>query len=261
MDDITPDLLLEGVGPALMFREYRVFDEIGSTNAYLKALPSDEPPGVVAVADYQTMGRGREGRSWVAPPGAAIQCSVLLRPPLPPDRIYLLTTACALAVRSAIAPFVREEPRLKWPNDVMLGGRKVCGVLTETEIMPSGRARAVVGFGVNVREAPPARVAPDAGCVRQFAIRPVTRLEVLVRALREYDRLLVRLYAGDLEGVWRAWRSSLETLRRRVVVRGYGGGDEVAGWAADVALDGALILETEDGERRRVYAGEAIERA
>jgi BirA family biotin operon repressor/biotin-[acetyl-CoA-carboxylase] ligase len=259
MDDLlTSELLQAHTGPTRVLREYRVFPRIDSTNTYLRERARGEPEGLVAVAEYQTAGRGRQGRSWVAPSGSSIHCSVLLRPPVPTPNLYLVTAACALAVRDALAPLVSPQPQLKWPNDVLIDGRKVCGILAETDLRGPERARVVVGFGINVHLAPPREAAPNATCVALHSSRPVTRLELLAATLSRYDSLLATLYAGGAETVWQAWREGLYTLGRRVEVRAPDG--RARGVAVDVARDGALLLQTAPGAPPlAVYAGDAIE--
>ncbi len=257
-DLLSPALIERRVGATQVLREYRVFPTIGSTNTYLREEARDEPEGLVVIAEYQSAGRGRQGRSWVAPPGSSIHCSILLRPPLPLGDLYLLTAACALAIRDAIAPVVREVPVLKWPNDILLGGGKVCGILAETELPPGDVPRVVLGFGVNVHQAPDPAVAPGATCIADHAAAPVTRLGILAHALRSYDSLLSVLYEGEGETVWEAWRRNLGMLGRKVQVRTPDG--LLSGTALDVSRDGALVVEPQSGgPAQKVYAGEAIE--
>lgn len=258
-DALTPELIREYVGAARVLREYRVFQETGSTNTYLKEEARDGEEGLVVIAGRQTAGRGRQGRSWVAPAGSSIHCSVLLRPPLSPPDLYLLTAACALAVRDAITPLVQQPPELKWPNDVLLGGKKVCGILTETKLGSSGYPRVVLGFGINVHAAPDPETVPNATCVAAHTAAPIiTRLELLASTLRHFDASLQKLYGGEADAVWLEWRGALCTLGRRVQVRGMSGG--VEGRAVDVRRDGGLILETGSrGRTQVVYAGDAIE--
>ncbi|MDP9380137.1 MAG: biotin--[acetyl-CoA-carboxylase] ligase [Chloroflexota bacterium] len=258
-DLITPELIRAHVGPTQILREYRVFPEIGSTNTYLREEARHEAEGLVVVAEYQTAGRGRQGRSWVAPRGGSVHCSVLLRPPLLPPDLYLLTAACSLAVRDALAPLVTAPPQIKWPNDVLLEGCKVCGILTEVDLPHGESPRAVLGFGVNVHLAPPPDIAPNATCAAQHASRPVTRLDILAGTLRHYDALLAMLYNGGTDAVWQAWRMGLYTVGRRVRVRDTAAGSR-EGIALDVSRDGGLLLQTERGIPPQViYAGDAIE--
>src|SRR5689334_10678627 len=132
-------------GP-VAFTDVRWFAELDSTNRYLvDEARAGAPAGVVAVADHQTAGRGRLGRTWIAPPGAALLVSVLLRPRLPADRVHLVTLAAALALVDALPD---AGARIKWPNDVVVDDRKLAGILAEAD---SGGA-VVVGMGCNVRD-------------------------------------------------------------------------------------------------------------
>jgi BirA family biotin operon repressor/biotin-[acetyl-CoA-carboxylase] ligase len=161
----------------------RRFDVVDSTNRYLLERAAEGAgEGLVAVADEQTAGRGRLGRTWVAAPGSALLVSVLLRPQLPPDRVHLLTLAAALAVIDVL-PGV--DARLKWPNDVVVDDRKLAGILAEAD----GAGAIVVGMGVNVRSD---GLAPE---VRETAAAcDVDRHELLVAWL---CRLHTRLDALD----------------------------------------------------------------
>src|SRR4051812_2967881 len=127
------------------FHDIRWFDVVDSTNRYLlECAAQGAPEGIVAVADEQTAGRGRLGRTFVAPPGAALLVSVLLRPQLPPERVHLLTLATALAAIDAL-PGV--DARVKWPNDVVIDDRKLAGILAEAD----STGAIVIGMGLNVR--------------------------------------------------------------------------------------------------------------
>lgn len=257
---LTPEIIRQQVGPTQVLSEYVVLDSVGSTNTYLKEQARGAVPGTVVVADYQTAGRGREGRSWVAPAGSSIHCSVLLYPDLPASDLYLVTAASALAVRDTVAQVVTEPPVLKWPNDVLIGGRKLCGILTETELRSGEPPRIVVGFGVNVYAAPPVDAVPNATCVADHASGEVSRPRLLYGILRVYDALLHRLYSGDGDMLWQAWRSSLYTLGREVEVRAPGG-ELRRGTAVGVARNGSLQLRTAGGKTVSVYAGDAIDPA
>ena len=127
------------------FHDVRWFDVVDSTNRYVLQCAADGArEGIVAVADEQTAGRGRLGRTWVAPPGSALLVSVLLRPKLPAERVHLLTLAAALAVIDALPGI---DARVKWPNDVVVDDRKLAGILAEAD----GAGAIVIGMGLNVR--------------------------------------------------------------------------------------------------------------
>lgn len=258
LTDLTAEALVAAVGDTRVLRAYRVLESLPSTNAYLRDRAAELPDGTVVVARRQTAGRGRGGRVWVSPPGTGVYCSVLLHPPLPQRDLYLATVACAFAVRDAVGGVVEEPVVLKWPNDVLIAGRKVCGVLADLRTAPGGAPSLVVGFGVNVHEAPPPEVAPGATSVAAHAAGTVSRVALLGAVLRRYDALLAALWAGGSDGVWGMWRDALATLGREVAVRTADGG-RFEGYALDVARDGALVVRPACGVPRTIYAAEAIE--
>jgi BirA family biotin operon repressor/biotin-[acetyl-CoA-carboxylase] ligase len=134
--------------PATRFTDIRRFETIDSTNRYLlECAAKGANEGVVAVADEQTAGRGRLGRSWIAPPRSALLVSVLLRPQLPVDQLHLLTVAAAVAAIDAVRALAAVVALLKWPNDVVVDDRKLAGILAESD----GAGATVVGMGLNLR--------------------------------------------------------------------------------------------------------------
>ncbi len=234
--------------------EIRRFESIDSTNRYLlDEARRGAPAGVVAVADHQTAGRGRRGRSWVAPAGSSLLVSVLLRLHLPAARVHLLTMAAGVAVCEAVEASAGFTPALKWPNDVVVGPRKLAGVLAESDLGASGEARAVVvGAGVNVDwpELPP-ELAGTATACNLVAGRPVDRDELL-------DAFLEHLaaHARAVDGVVTEYRRLLSTLGRRVRVETANG--TLTGTAVDIGDTGELVVEEEAGETIAVHAGDVV---
>jgi BirA family biotin operon repressor/biotin-[acetyl-CoA-carboxylase] ligase len=227
------------------FADVRWVAETGSTNADLLALARDGgPEGIVLVADHQTAGRGRAGRSFVAPPGASLLVSVLLRPP--PKVAGLSSMAIALAAADAVDELAGFRPRLKWPNDLVWPGdgtavdRKLAGILAEAH-WPSDREVAVVlGIGINVSW--PAELPDDlrdiAIAINHVAARPVDREELLVRMLQRLDD---RYYGELCDGtIVAAWRNASATIGRRVRVDL--GSETIEGVATDVTSEGHLIV-------------------
>ncbi len=226
----------------------RRFDSLDSTNRYLlDEARAGAPAGLVAVADHQTAGRGRRGRTWVAPPGASLLVSVLLRPQLPPGRAQLCTMAAGVALAEAVEHVAHFAPELKWPNDLVVGGRKLAGLLAEAD----GDA-LVVGAGLNVQwDEFPEDIAALATACNVEAGRAVDRDEVLDAFL---DRLGARV--ADLPGTAERYRDRLATLGRRVrVERGDG---ELLGVARELGPMGELLVETDDGITVPVHAGDVV---
>lgn len=250
------------------FTDIRRFDSVDSTNRYLLAeARSGAAEGVVAVAEFQTAGRGRLGRRWEAPGGSNLLTSVLLRPPLRPDQQHLAAAALALAAADAVECVAALSLALKWPNDLLgENGRKVAGVLAEADVtggpVSPGRSPAVVvGIGINVNwpasddDLPPDLVG-SAGSLRQLAGAPVDRgalLEALLEALEPRAEDLARP----------AGRARLgEELRSRCATLGADVRVELAdarfeGRAVDLTPDGHLVVET-GGARRTVVAGDVV---
>ena len=192
-DSLAPEAVL----PRLRGRLGREYAYVESTPSTQLLLEADAPEGAVAVAGEQTAGRGRLGRRWLAPVGTSLLCSVQLRPGVSPERLPELTGVAALACADAIAAVTNLEPELKFPNDLLVGGRKVAGILAEAR-----ESRIVLGVGVNVNVAEsdlPTEVD-----------RPATSL--LVETGRELDRaeLLVELLER-LEQRYDAWNQGPRT--------------------------------------------------
>ncbi len=207
--------------------------------------------GLVVVADEQTAGRGRLGRAWVAPAGVNLYLSILVRPPL--AAMKRLGMIAPLAVADAVAAVGGPEVSFKWPNDVRVGERKLCGVLIEGEFAGERPAFAIVGIGLNVN-LDPTRYPEIAGLATSIAREtggPVSREEALAALLNAFER---RYDTEDGEGLRRAWRARLDTLGREVDVTFAGRTEH--GIAEDVDAEGALVLRRADGATVTLPAGE-----
>jgi BirA family biotin operon repressor/biotin-[acetyl-CoA-carboxylase] ligase len=214
------------------------------------------PDRTVVVADYQAAGRGRRGRAWEAPPETSLLTSILVRPRGTPERWGGYSLVSALAVADALARVAGLGARLKWPNDVLVGGRKIAGILLESRIPAGGTSGAdaasviAVGVGVNLAQrAFPAGLAARATSVALEIGRPVERDAALAALLSAFDDWRTQLERDGLAPIRARWLAVADTIGRRVSV------DGVTGVAVDLDVDGALVLQ--DGERRhRIVAGE-----
>lgn len=232
------------------------FATIDSTNTWvMDQARSGAPEGLVAVADEQTAGRGRLGRKWIAPPGGSLLMSVLLRPAsLPIDQLHLATAAVAMAGADALALIAGITPALKWPNDLLIGDRKLAGVLTEVDgPATDGSVAVVVGIGINCTWPLelPEEIADVAIAANHVAGRPVHTGDVLDALLENLD---VRLDAG-WQAVGREYPSRVSTVGREVRVEL--ADDVFTGMATGVEPDGTLIVITDAGPRR-VLAGDVV---
>lgn len=262
--------------PGARFADVRWVPETGSTNADAMDLARHgAPEGVVVVADHQTAGRGRAGRTWSAPPGASLLTSVLLRPPA--EVADGCTMAVALAASEAVEQVAGFVPRLKWPNDLVWPGdgsgpdRKLAGILAEADwptgssassgvrkAAPGERVVVVVGIGVNVTwpDELPEELADIAVACNHVSGTPVDREDLLVAMLTRLAHWYGRLVSGDRAALVDAWRARSATLGRRVRIDL--GRDDVVGTAVDVTEEGHLVVETLEGERRSFAVGDVV---
>ncbi|WP_246982767.1 biotin--[acetyl-CoA-carboxylase] ligase [Halorientalis marina] len=229
--------------------EVEYHESIGSTNARARELAGNGAADVVVLADEQTGGKGRLDRAWAAPSGG-IWLSVVFRPDVPPAQAPIFTLAAAVAVTRA-AREAGVDARIKWPNDVLVpgedGDRKLVGILTEMEGEADRVSWVVVGIGINAN-VDVADLVEGATSLREECGN-VDRRPFTQRVLEEFDALRT-----DRDAVLPAWREHAATLGQRVRVETPGG--EVVGEAVDVEFPGTLVVETDDGERRRVSAGD-----
>lgn len=235
------------------------FKQITSTNDYLKKILTDNTPeGTLVLTEEQTAGRGRFDRTWVAPPRSSLLTSLLFRPDfLPPAQAQLLTMLCSLAVADAIAEQTGIAVGLKWPNDVVFGGRKLAGILTELGIVGEQLDWVIVGMGLNVNidfaAAEPA-LAKTATSLQMIAGRAIPRGGLLPAYLMQVEKRYDALRRG--ESPLAEWRSRLETLGKPVRVNTPQG--MVSGVAEDVSDSGALLLRREDGRLEEILAGDVL---
>jgi len=262
--DLTrPPIAREALVPAGLWREIVVVEQTGSTNADLKALAGTAAEGLVVVAEHQTAGRGRLGRSWTAPPRSGLTFSALLRPDgVPAHRWGWIPLAAGLAVATAASRIAGVTLALKWPNDVLdpRNGRKLAGILVERVSTPAGAA-AVVGVGVNVTVEEEELPVPGATSLL-LAGGAVTDRAVLLRGvLADLERWYAawRSAGGDAEGcgLRQAYTDRCLTLGRevRAILPGC---SAVAGLARSVDLDGALVIGTPSAGDRTVAAADVV---
>jgi BirA family biotin operon repressor/biotin-[acetyl-CoA-carboxylase] ligase len=263
-------------GPGQRFADVRWVAETGSTNADVMDLARQgEPEGIVLVADHQTAGRGRAGRTWTAPPGAGLLLSILLRPPA--GVTDLTTMAVAVSAAVAVESVAGFAPRLKWPNDLVWPGdgsgpdRKLAGILAEADWPASSpisagwrapvageRSVVVVGIGLNVSwpDQLPEELAEVAVAMNHVVAAPVDREDLLVALLSALGPRYLALCAGERAALLDEWRDRSATLGRRVRVEL--GADDVEGTAVDVTDEGHLVVATLEGSRRTFAVGDIV---
>ena len=235
------------------------FSSLPSTNTLAgERANAGAPAGLTLVADFQTSGRGRLDRTWEAPPKASLLCSVLLRPTLPSELLHLATIAMALAARSAVSAVTGVVPELKWPNDVLLEGKKFGGILAEAHLAAPGGAPGtlaiVVGIGINLTfDGPPEANATSLRTSTGHDVDREVLLEALLQALGPRQAAL-----DTVEGrrsLMTEYREALSTIGQIVTIHLHDGWKE--GEAVGVGDDGALLVQI-DGVEIPFSVGDVI---
>ncbi len=255
-DKLLPQEIASGLQARLLKGPVHHFDTLPSTNDLAKELGArGAPEGTLVVAEGQSRGRGRLGREWNSPPGVGLYVSVLLRPPLPPADMPQITLTAAVAVVRAVRQAGGVTAGLKWPNDLVLAGKKLGGILTEMETESDQIRYLVVGLGLNVNNRQfPAELGDLATSLALATGRTFSRLRILQVWLEELESLYQRFLSREFGAILEEWKDYTVTLGRAVRVRQ--GAVEICGQALEVAPDGALLVRTGSGEVVRVTSGE-----
>ncbi len=233
-----------------------VYQQIGSTNDEAKLLAENgAPEGLLIVAEEQTAGRGRGGRAWLTPPGGALAFSLVLRPALSAEQAARLVMLAGVAVCEAIEQTTAARPQLKWPNDVLLNGKKLAGLLAESALRGEALEYAVLGVGLNVSWAPaPEQVDFPATSLQAETGHEVDRAKLLRAILARLEARYAQLNdEATFTALFADWRVRLTLLGQPAELRLET--ETLVGVAEDVAPDGALLFRLSSGETRRVLAG------
>ncbi len=253
-DSLEPALWTSALTTRALGRgENRCLQEVDSTNTEAKRMAiAGAPHGSLCVSEMQTAGKGRLGRAWSAPEGKGLWVSVLLRPTLTPERAPLVTLCVAMAMARAVRETAGIDARIKWPNDLVHDGRKLCGILLEISADPDSIEYIVAGAGVNVREgAYPPDIAHKAAALEEFGPPPLRRT-LLVHYLAALEEILDRLEREGFRGIAEEYQALSCTLGQRVRVSG---AVELTGVARAIDETGALLVEA-DGALHRVLSGD-----
>ncbi|MGB2813729.1 MAG: biotin--[acetyl-CoA-carboxylase] ligase [Dehalococcoidales bacterium] len=252
MDVLSPELVTDGLETRFIGQRVLYFPSRSSTMvAARQEARQMAAEGTVVITGEQTAGKGRVKRVWLSPRGS-IALSVVLYPDVS-QLPYLIMIASVAAARS-IEMVTGLETQLKWPNDVLVNGRKVCGILIENELKGSRVAWAVIGIGINVniRMEDFPEVAAMATSLYDELGKELPRVEIIRHLLVEMEKLYLSL--GKRELIYQEWRDRLVTLGQKLRVAS--GETVLEGVAEDVARDGSLLLKHRDGHLRRIVAGD-----
>jgi BirA family biotin operon repressor/biotin-[acetyl-CoA-carboxylase] ligase len=251
--EIKPLLKTKWLGKTIHY-----FYTIESTNSKAYELANQgADEGEVVIAESQTKGKGRLGRNWFSPPYLNLYLSVILRPRISPHQAPLITLMAAVAAAEAIEKSFSLRPSIKWPNDILLNGRKVAGLLNEIKSETDRIHFVILGIGVNLNvdgKIFPKEIRSIATSMKKEMGQAISRKNFLASLLQEMEKWYAVFLKEGGCGILRSWRKWAQMKGREVRMTSFG--ETIAGRAVDVDSDGALIIETKRGERKRVVAGD-----
>jgi BirA family biotin operon repressor/biotin-[acetyl-CoA-carboxylase] ligase len=255
-DALLPAEIRAGLKTRVIGRDIAYQRETPSTQEIAKALAAQGvAEGTIVVAEIQSKGRGRVGRHWSSPRGG-VYFSIVLRPDIKPSEALRLPLVAGVAVAQAIKRDTKLAPRLKWPNDIMIGNKKIGGILTEMNAEMDRLDWVIVGIGLNVNishESFPQEVEGVATSLMEAGGKNILRVKLLQDILFEFESLYDELAKSGFEPIRTKWKALSNTIGANVVVSMPT--EKVTGKAIDIDSDGALILKKEDGSLEKIIAG------
>lgn len=257
-DELLPERLRSCLRTRFFGAEIQHYRSLASTQlTAAEAAQHGAGEGTLILAETQTRGRGRHGHSWASPPGAGIYASLVLRPALAAREMLWLTLGAGLAIADAVTELTGLAPELRWPNDLLLGGKKFCGVLVEASFEGERMTHAILGFGINVRPRPlPPEVASLATALDTHARHPVSRLLLCATVLRHLEERYLELGAGAAPLQREFERRSRYAQNLEVQV---GGSEPFTGRTAGLDDSGFLQVRLANGDLRTVTHGDVRE--
>ena len=259
-DILTPDMLRQQLKGSMFSKKIHHYFRIDSTNrAALELGYADEPEGSVVLAEEQTAGRGRAGRSWHSERAAGIYVTLLLRPRISPVQAPLLTMMAGLSAHTAIQAQTGLQLDLKWPNDLILNGKKLGGILTEMHAETTLVRFVIVGIGINVnQEKFPGELSSIGTSLQLESGKPQSRLELLARLLREFETDYNRFLREGAAPVTERF-TQVSSYARGKRVRVTNGNESFVGVTAGLRPEGLLQVQQDDGTLVTVLAGDVTE--
>lgn len=252
-----PAILQENLGQSIFSRNIVFHKTLDSTNRLAKELGANgAPEGTLVLCEEQTAGRGRMGRRWLSPRYANLLFSVLLRPKIPPDKAFMLTMILALGAIEAMGERYALKAKIKWPNDLYVGRKKLGGILTEFSTWKESVEYVILGLGLNVNWRPEdeeGMLYPATSILVETG-RRISRGDLLVRILEKLESSYGMMLSGELQGFYKRWNEESMLFNKRVEVRA--GGEMICGKALRIDTKGALIIEDDQGQERKIVCGD-----
>ena len=254
---LQPDIILKKLGQSIFTRNLIYHESLDSTNTLAKELgEQEEPEGTLVLTEYQTAGRGRMGRDWFSRGYQNLLFSVLLRPHMPPNQIFVLTMILALATMDATKSVCGLKLKIKWPNDLYVGRKKLGGILTEFSVKGKEVEYAVLGLGLNVNWTPGEEerlLYPATSILTETGLR-TSRNELLISILKTFEKYYRKVLNGEIEGFYGRWNEHSLIIGRVVEIAS--GTKKIRGMACRIDRDGSLVIKDEKGKEQKIFSGD-----
>ena len=258
---LIPELIIERLHTKTMGRNLLHLWEVDSTNAFAGELTSSGdsvPHGTTVVAERQTSGRGRRGRRWISDSGVGLYFSVVLRPDVSANLAPLLTLGAALAAHDSIERATELQVDIKWPNDLLIGRKKVCGILSEMHAELDQVRSMIVGVGINVNHSEmPEEIREIGTSLRLESGREHSRIEILVDFLTAFEKIYDGFVAKGPASITKPW-TRLSSFARGRKVKVHDGVRQIEGTTDGLSALGALRIRQHDGSVEEVYSGDVV---
>jgi BirA family biotin operon repressor/biotin-[acetyl-CoA-carboxylase] ligase len=247
--------LQSGLNTKIFGRKMYVYDSIDSTNACAKVLASiGMQEGTVVISDYQTDGKGRQGRTWQSEPGSNLLISIIVRPSLNINTSHLLPFFAAAGVALAVEALTGIHCECKWPNDILINGKKCCGILMESTFQQDALDYAIIGIGLNVNQNIfPENLQRTATSLKLECKKEFERKTVFQEIMRKIELLYKNVSSGNFEITLKEWKTRATIFGKQIILTQ--NGESIRGRATALTADGGLLLSTEK-EQKIYYTGD-----
>jgi len=252
-DIIIPEKITTELNTDIIGKDVFYFKSISSTNIYAKQIAEKGiREGFVVIADIQTHGRGRKNRMWFSSFGG-LWFSVVLKPNIPPDRGMFVTMVVSITVAQAIKKLTNIDPVIKWPNDLLINGKKICGILTEFDIKKNKINYAVVGIGINLNNKINKKIKKIATSISIEIGSNISRVKFLKIILKYFDDNYKKLIKGDFSTIKKIWCLYSNIVGKAVKIND--NGDTISGIISGIDNKGYLVLKTKK-DIKKIYTGD-----
>ena len=255
-DKLIPEEIISGLKTKKIGHSIEYYQQVDSTNNVAKKLAaSGVEEGTLVLAEKQNEGRGRRGRNWHSPSGKGLWFSIILKPDFSPEKAPLLTVIASLTLGEVFESY-QISPRIKWPNDIYLQGKKVAGVLSEISADMDSVFYAVIGMGINVNQQSfPGQLQEKAVSLKQIRDKKTNRVALLEDILGQFEKNYIQLCSSNSKKIINRWKKALGIMGEVLTVEK--NGETYQGQVIDISPRGALVIEDNQGQSHSFWAGEA----